>query len=140
MHKQHLFVYGSLMSAFNHEMHNFLKEKCVFLGRAKVSGELFDLGDYPGAIISQAAHSFIQGELYQIQDLSIFEMLDIYEGCSLQDPLPYEYIRIVASVFMSDYASVDAWVYHYNLSLDEGKIAILDGDYARYKLGNTQIK
>jgi gamma-glutamylcyclotransferase (GGCT)/AIG2-like uncharacterized protein YtfP len=132
MHAKYLFVYGSLMSAFNHEMHHLLKEKCVFISHAKVAGELFDLGDYPGAVISQTAQGFVKGELYQINDASIFTALDVYEGCSLQDPLPHEYIRIIASALIADGTSINAWVYHYNWQLDSGKTPLRDGDYLEY--------
>jgi len=62
--------------------------------------ELFDTGHYPGIRQQRSSQScsFVNGDVFQIQGVNasqVLNELDVYEECSLMDPLPHEYTRKV---------------------------------------------
>lgn len=116
-----LFVYGSLRSGFQHPAYAYISRYFELAGTAKVSGELFDMGDYPAAIPS-AAGQWITGELYTIKHNDEFPwaigQLDDYEGINGEPDEPVLYAREKASVIINDQA-VEAWIYWYKGDVSE---------------------
>lgn len=45
-----LFVYGTLRKDVRNSMFHLLAREARFVGRARMQGLLFDLGDYPGLV------------------------------------------------------------------------------------------
>jgi gamma-glutamylcyclotransferase (GGCT)/AIG2-like uncharacterized protein YtfP len=128
-HLYPLFVYGSLLSGFKSPAYEYISRFFNLLGRGKVKGSLYDMGEYPAAIPS-GEDSFILGELYQIKKETEFSwaigQLDDYEGIN---PDPGEqplYRRELAPVIMDD-KTITAWIYWYNGSI-AGKPLIASGD------------
>ena len=108
----HLFVYGTLMRRFRHPMHDALARGAEFVGEGCVQGRLYDLGRYPGLVLSEVAENRVFGELYRLHDDDVLRVLDDYEGCGPGDPEPHEYVRRMVSVRAGDRAA-EAWVYVY---------------------------
>jgi gamma-glutamylcyclotransferase (GGCT)/AIG2-like uncharacterized protein YtfP len=75
----YLFVYGTLLpelapQAVLNEVRQFL-----WLGQGAACGRLYDLGDYPGAILDAAAETRIVGQVCQLPDNpAVLEALDAY--------------------------------------------------------------
>jgi gamma-glutamylcyclotransferase (GGCT)/AIG2-like uncharacterized protein YtfP len=124
-----LFVYGSLLSGFKSPAYEYISRFFNLMGKGKVKGKLYDMGEYPAATPS-GEDVFIQGEAYLIKNESEFSwaigQLDDYEGIT---PEPGEvplYRRELTSVIMDD-KTITAWIYWYNGSIT-GKPHIASGD------------
>jgi gamma-glutamylcyclotransferase (GGCT)/AIG2-like uncharacterized protein YtfP len=128
-----LFVYGSLLSNLNHPMHRIIEQKAVLVGRARVSGSLYDLGDYPGLIIHPELRTRVWGEVYRFDEQHpLLDELDAYEECGPSKTRSGEYRRRrVVARLMSGGGRVEAWVYEYRGPL-RGHTPIRGGDYLKY--------
>jgi len=95
-----LFVYGSLMSGFKSPAYEYISRFFNLVGKAKVKGKLYDMGEYPAAIPTND-DGFIQGELYQIKNEAEFSwaigQLDDYEGVTPEPGEEQLYRRELAS-------------------------------------------
>jgi gamma-glutamylcyclotransferase (GGCT)/AIG2-like uncharacterized protein YtfP len=129
----HLFVYGSLRSGFHSPAYEYISRYFDLIGKAKVRGKLFDLGEYPAAVPAEDDH-FITGELYKIRKEPEFSwaigQLDDYEGVMPEEGEKALYRRATTEVFM-DNRIVKAWVYWYNGNV-EGRPLIISGDIMDY--------
>jgi len=103
------------------------------IGPAHVRGRLFDLGEYPGAILDVNAETKIEGEVFELPtDPSVLAELDAYEGYELADPTRSLFIRVKSSAQLSDGRDVESWIYVYNR--DPGKAPLItDGNYRKSK-------
>ncbi len=112
-----LFVYGTLLDEKN-KYGAFLRQNSVLLASAKLKAKLFDLGDYPGAVLHPDGTNEVQGVLLKMEDPEkVMGILDIYEGFGIDQPQPNEFVRILTEV-ETDQVAVLSWVYVYNLSVE----------------------
>ncbi len=126
-----LFVYGSLRRNYRHTMHDILEEYARYQGEGIFQGKLYDLGSYPGAILSSDSSDRIVGEIYQLRQADkVLRLLDRYEGCHPQSPDP-EYVRQQSLVTLYDGKSLLAWIYLYCRAI-HNQVLIPHGDYLRY--------
>ena len=127
-----LFVYGTLLSKVTSPLSKLMVQSCTYYAEGHISGRLYEVKDYPGAVESDDNNEKVFGELYRINSPSIlFYQLDAYEACSAQFPQPHEYLRKCVKVNLANGAAVVAWCYLYNH--DPGPLKqILSGDYLRY--------
>ena len=89
-----------------------------FLGEVVVDGyQLFDLGDYPGAVTGTGA---ITGELYELASPALLDVLDEAEKVHLDPPL---YRRALVEV-----RGEPAWLYVYARHVDVAQ-RIQTGDW-----------
>ena len=117
-----LFVYGTLRKAFAHPMAQKLSHKAKHIGFAYVYAQLFDLGEYPGIVLSTDKKSKTFGDLYQLTDLSFVKELDEYEGD--------EYKKKETIVYC-DKRSYHAYVYELIIPHHTFEM-IPSGDYIKY--------
>jgi len=125
-----LFVYGTLRSGFAHTFRQLMESQTTFLSYGTVNGRLYDLGSYPGLILTDDSTDIVHGEVYQVHNESLIRELDLYENYRKNDPGSL-YIRSLQKINMNDGRSVEAIVYTYNKSLDNA-IRITEGDYKTY--------
>ena len=117
----YLFVYGSLRSDMNHPMHQVLLRYAEPVGTGTFQGKLYDLGSYPGAIISKRKSDLIRGEVYRLKDpLAVFKILDRYEGKNFR--------REIVAISVDRTGFVRCWVYLYTGTVSGHKI-IASGNY-----------
>jgi gamma-glutamylcyclotransferase (GGCT)/AIG2-like uncharacterized protein YtfP len=110
----HLFVYGTLMQAYDHPMARLLSEQTERVGEGSCCGQLFQIKHYPGLIASSDTNDRVFGELFRLRDTkTLLAKLDDYEGCGPSAPRPTLYIRVVRPITRPD-RTVDAWTYLYN--------------------------
>jgi len=102
-------------------------------GECVISGELFDLGRYPGLVPGTGN---VRGELYRLNDplpkeraLEAFRQLDEYERYDAHDVEGSLYHRRVVRLRNP---TVDAWLYYYNGPVD-GARRIESGDWRDYR-------
>lgn len=135
MKSDYLFIYGTLLSALNHPMHDVLKRYAELSAEVTLQAKLFDLGRYPGVVLSDNQKNRVKGEIYKISDCGkLFKVLDRYEGCSDEFPEPHQYLRRVVPVQADDDTKIDAWVYLFNWN-STGHRHIDLGDYKKYVQG-----
>lgn len=119
-----LFVYGTLRRDIPNSRFNLLAreaQEVTFVGHARIQGRLFDLGAYPGLMLSDDPGSWVRGELYALSNPDdTLSRLDDYEG--------HEFERVERVVTLDSEASDRAWVYIYTRST-VNKREILSGDY-----------
>lgn len=118
-----LFVYGSLRRGEPMFAELGLGRALEYVGEAAVMGELYDLGDFPGAV---AGSGRVCGELYRIKEPAILDTLDHYEEFDPADPEGSLFVRQRISV--PDVG--EAWTYLYNGSR-ENRRRIPSGDWRK---------
>jgi len=101
-----------------------------FVGRGRINGKLYDLGEYPGAICAASdSRQYVRGELYEVRDPELATgILDRFEEFFPRQPHKSLFVRIIAPVTLEDGRMKNAWVYVYNQSVDETRL-IPGGDY-----------
>ncbi len=125
-----LFVYGTLLRSEDGNLHPLLKNDATYTGDAILTGHLFEIAGYPGAVPDRS--SVIHGQLYELQRPALtLQRLDDYEECSTNFPAPHEYHRVTAMVTMEMGQQINAWVYFYNRPT-HGLYRINSGDYRRF--------
>ncbi|MCS3735845.1 gamma-glutamylcyclotransferase family protein [Mucilaginibacter dorajii] len=109
----YLFVYGTLLINGN-QYAVYLQKHCKLVGEGKIKGRLYDIGQYPGAIIDANAQQYIHGSIYLMDNVeNVLEIIDEYEGLGSDEPQPYEYTRRVVYIETNN-GIVACWVYLYN--------------------------
>ncbi len=130
-----LFVYGTLRNAYSHQLHHILSDKFEFIGEGSIRGILYDIGQYPGAVISMSAKTKIVGEIYQVKDkdtiYSALKILDAYEGYDGADLTGSEFIRKKKFVKLNNGKRVLSWIYIYNAPVSD-KHLIRSGDFIHH--------
>jgi gamma-glutamylcyclotransferase (GGCT)/AIG2-like uncharacterized protein YtfP len=117
---RYLFVYGTLLDELN-KFGAYLKSNSTCYGEGKFNGGLYDIGDYPGAIISTETDTWVHGLIFIMNNpLSVLTILDDYEGFGNKYPQPNEFVRQLLPVKTGD-DIIDCWVYLYNLSVENLK-------------------
>lgn len=115
----HLFVYGSLISAARHPKGQQLRREADLVGPATVHGRLFRVSWYPGITPGGDAGDRVHGELYRLRMPGpTLAWLDAYEGIipSPEGAAPTgEYARALIDVLDGAGAIVRAWAYLYQL-------------------------
>ncbi|BAT57717.1 gamma-glutamylcyclotransferase family protein YtfP [Variibacter gotjawalensis] len=125
-----LFVFGTLLSGYDHPIAQRLHAEAEFIGPAFCRGRLYLVAHYPGIIESNDTQDRVAGELYRVTDEALMRALDDYEGCGVNDAQPYEFARRLHAVTL-DNDDVQAWVYFYNRAAD-GLPRIASGDFLRH--------
>jgi gamma-glutamylcyclotransferase (GGCT)/AIG2-like uncharacterized protein YtfP len=112
---EYLFVYGTLASNSEHEMHRHLASNAEYAGEGSFNGQLYRIGPYPGAVPSSNPEDKVFGELYRLDNAEeLFVHLDDYEGCGPDDPQPTEFVRRMEAVYLKDGTRSQAWIYLFN--------------------------
>jgi gamma-glutamylcyclotransferase (GGCT)/AIG2-like uncharacterized protein YtfP len=123
----HLFVYGTLLDN-NNSYGAYLQQHCTLLQQGKFKGRLYDMGQYPGAIIDVGSDQYVHGSIYLMDELGkVLEFIDDYEGFGDDQDQPNLFLRVLTSIETTD-GPVDCWVYVYNLPVD-GLLWIESGKY-----------
>lgn len=86
-----LFVYGTLMSPFDHPNAMQFHKGAEYLGAAQMPGLLYRISWYPGATDRpsesiQFSDSWVHGELWRLNDMQLLDTIDQYEESFPQRP------------------------------------------------------
>ncbi len=108
----HLFVYGTLMRRFQNAAAIRLRRDASFIGAATLNGQLFNLGAYPGVLLSRNARTLVHGEVFRLSgNGQLLQFLDRYESCAQDDPQPHLYRREITLVRLAGGEHLPVWVY-----------------------------
>jgi gamma-glutamylcyclotransferase (GGCT)/AIG2-like uncharacterized protein YtfP len=130
---EYLFLYGTLLAdGLPDDVVGALKA-LRRIGPAQVRGRLFDLGEYPGAILAPSSKTVVRGELFELPSSpAILKALDNYEEFDPANKEGSLFVRTKVKATLLDGPKVDCWVYVYND--DPGSAPLLaDGVYSNTK-------
>lgn len=121
---EYLFVYGTLLRQSQTPMSSLLLSNSKFIDNATVQGVLYDIGEYPGLMLSNNLNAQVKGEVFQLKNPhKLIKELDAYEGS--------EYRKVIASVYLKDGTKLKSWIYVFCLPTDS-YVCIESGDYMSY--------
>jgi gamma-glutamylcyclotransferase (GGCT)/AIG2-like uncharacterized protein YtfP len=126
MNKHLVFVYGSLRRGNPGSM-SVRFPNAKFVGETRLSGKLYDLGPYPGAILDES-NSFVSGEVYEV-DEELLDKLDEFEATS-----NYRRKQIKLSL---DNEIASGWVYEPDPEFYSLTKLIPSGDWIEYSAGRS---
>ena len=122
-----LFVYGTLLDEGN-KYGIYLRDNSRFFAIGTIKGKLYDIGEYPGAVLHREGNDLIYGTILQIDNPGdVLAVIDMYEGFGNDQPQPNEFVRVITQA-ETESGSVDCWIYLYNLPVD-GLTPIKDWRY-----------
>jgi len=98
-----------------------------FIGDARVSGSLYDLGAYPGLLVNESS-SLVNGEVYEVDD-EILNELDDFEASS-------SYSRKQVEVFLGPHKRI-CWIYEPDPECYSLHGLITSGDWIEYAKTKT---
>ncbi len=126
-----LFVYGTLMHAISTEMSALMRAHATRHTEGYFLGKVYDLGEYPGAVLSGSPQDKVWGQVYQIQQAGhVFPLLDAYEGIGAEYAVPHMYLRKKVPI-VCDSKMLLCWVYLYNWPIEQHR-RIASGNYLEY--------
>jgi gamma-glutamylcyclotransferase (GGCT)/AIG2-like uncharacterized protein YtfP len=128
--KRYLFSYGTLLPRLAPPEIRPTVRRLRRVGKGFVRGRLFDLGEYPGAILSRTG-SPIAGQVFELpDDPEVLSRLDEYEGFDRSDPSASLFIRQRRYVQLEGGGKIFCWVYTYNRPPTTAR-ALKGGDYLK---------
>jgi len=123
----HLFVYGTLLNGSN-PFGAILLANSSFVNHAKFKGNLYDIGEYPGAVAADSEDCWVHGRVFLLNNPEqTLKILDGYEGFGEGQPKPNLFIRALVEV-ETDEKMLLCWIYLYNLPV-HGLRQIVSGRY-----------
>lgn len=122
-----LFVYGTLLDEDN-KYGIYLRDNSRSFAMGKRRGEMYDIGEYPGAVLLNEGDEYIYGTILQIDNpVEVLAVIDLYEGFGDDQPQPNEFVRVLTQA-ETEAGPVDCWIYLYNLPTSDLAV-IEDGRY-----------
>jgi gamma-glutamylcyclotransferase (GGCT)/AIG2-like uncharacterized protein YtfP len=128
--KEYVFFYGTLLPRHAPPVIASTVRRLRRVGRGSVQGCLYDLGRYPGAVLSKTG-PLIQGEVFELpDDPEILRRLDAFEGFDPAQLESSEFVRREWPVALQGGKRIDCWVYSYNRHPGAAP-RIADGDFSK---------
>jgi len=126
---QYIFFYGTLLPELVPPKMVRAVSQLKAVGVGTVSGRLYDLGNYPGAILG-GGRSRIRGRVFELPaEESVLKALDDFEGFQ-PGRAANEYVRRRCRVVLEDGQKLTCWIYEYNRQPGPARL-IPDGDYLK---------
>ena len=116
---EYLFAYGLLQRRYSsNPAYNVPKMPLKWIGKGWLSGHLYKINHYPGAVHLSQSKEKICGEIYQIRDIPFFfKKMDIYEMSKPHFGAFHEYERRKRQVHIKGSMTLKCWVYEYASSI-----------------------
>lgn len=128
--------------AMGRDQRRRLARESVRVGDGRIAGRLYDLGAYPGLVLSSDLHEgaatlpvrtraeVVRGEIVRLSCArDTFAWLDLYEGIVPGEPDP-PYERTVGGVLTTRWGRLSAWVYAYRGRISAAR-RVPGGDWLR---------
>lgn len=109
LHRSRVFVYGTLRRGF--PLHHHLTDQSPkFIDNGTIRARLYDLGEYPGARLSDLASDEVDGEVYELlpEQLRALDEIEEYDPKKPADSL---FVRKLVDVSLDSGDVTRAWVY-----------------------------
>jgi gamma-glutamylcyclotransferase (GGCT)/AIG2-like uncharacterized protein YtfP len=119
----YLFSYGTLLPGRTPNEIAAAVEKLRPVGDGFVRAVLYDLGDYPGAVLDPSSQQIVAGTVFQLpEDEDVLRQLDEYEGFNPDAPGKSLFIRARCPVTLASGSTLECWIYVYNGELDPVRV------------------
>jgi gamma-glutamylcyclotransferase (GGCT)/AIG2-like uncharacterized protein YtfP len=130
--KRYLFSYGTLLPQHAPREIAPTMRRLRRVGQGFVRGRLYDLGDYPGAVLTRNG-PLIRGLVFELpDDPEVLERLDKYEEFDRSRPKGSLFVRKRRIVSLQDGKKVFCWIYAYNRPTGAAP-PLASGDYSKAK-------
>jgi gamma-glutamylcyclotransferase (GGCT)/AIG2-like uncharacterized protein YtfP len=119
----YLFTYGTLHPERAPEEIAASVAKLRAVGEGFVHGVLYDLGDYPGAVLDPPSQQKIAGTVFQLpEEEDVLRQLDQYEGFNPDAPDKSLFLRKRCTVTLASGRTLQCWLYVYNGTPEPARI------------------
>jgi gamma-glutamylcyclotransferase (GGCT)/AIG2-like uncharacterized protein YtfP len=130
---EYLFAYGTLLPGRAPRDLQGPLQQMRPVGSASVAGWLYDLGEYPGAILDPRSESNVLGQVFELPaEPGLLTALDAYEGFDSTHPASNLFVRDRCDATMPDGQTISCWVYVYNRDPGDAPL-IAGGDYSQHR-------
>ena len=131
----YLFAYGTLQPDHTPGEIAHAVGKLEPVGKGSVRGVLYDLGEYPGAVLRPSSRKKIFGTVFRLSgDPNVLRELDEYEGFDPKAPEASLFVRSLHPVTLTRGETLRCWVYEYNKEPGAGRVV------ATGRFGSTRRK
>ena len=131
--KEYLFSYGTLLPEYAPGEISSTVRGLECVGSAFVLGRLYDLGEYPGAILDPTSQMKVVGKVFALpEDQNVLKSLDSYEGFKPEDLKHSLFVREQTTVTLDGGGKLSCWIYVYNQDLNDA-LLVASGDYKKYQ-------
>ncbi len=129
--KRFLFAYGTLSDrAASRELLPALR-KLKYIGDGFVYGRLYNLGDFPGVVLSKSLRNKVYGRVFELpDDPAILSRIDEYEEFFADKKSKSLFLRKQVPVKLLNGDHMKCWIYVYNKDVTPSKL-IASGNYAQ---------
>ena len=98
----YLFAYGTLLPWHAPPALEHVLTRLQPVGPATMPGRLYDLGEYPGAVLDATAETRIRGHVLQLPAAGdLLQRIDRYEGFYPADPARSLFLRVKQTVTLA---------------------------------------
>lgn len=120
---KYLFTYGTLQpDQVPDEIASAVAELRP-VGKGSIGGVLYDLGEYPGAVIDRSSRKRILGTVFRLSsDEKVLRELDEYEGFNPSAPAESLFVRKLFPVRLATGRILPCWIYVYNRKTERARV------------------
>ena len=112
---EYLFAYGTLQPGHAPPDVAHIVSRFKLIGEGFVNGALYDLGDYPGAVLDASSQQNIAGTVFELPaDPLLLSEIDAYEVYDPAAPDASLFLRVMHPVALATGGSLPCWVYVWN--------------------------
>jgi gamma-glutamylcyclotransferase (GGCT)/AIG2-like uncharacterized protein YtfP len=128
--KEYLFVYGTLANENVPEEIASTVRRLKYVGDGFIFGRLYDLGEYPGAVLDGDRRNKVFGKIFELpDDREVLECLDAYEAFDPQQPSKSLFVRRRTTISRPKQPPLMGWMYEYRGNV--GALPLIeDGQYS----------
>jgi gamma-glutamylcyclotransferase (GGCT)/AIG2-like uncharacterized protein YtfP len=131
--KEYLFTYGTLSPEFAPLEIAEAVGRLKFVNDGFIRGWLYDLGDFPGAVLDEKSPNYVFGQVFQLpDDKLVLNQLDEYEEFDLNNIKGSLFVRKKATVTTANQRKIECWIYVYNQIPEQAEL-VASGNYTEYK-------
>lgn len=124
-----LFAYGTLQPGLAPPPMAPLVARMEIVATASITGTLYNLGQYPGAVLDPNSPHSIHGTVLRLpRHPDVLPLLDAYEDYDPQCPAASQFVRVLHPVTLDDGRAFLCWIYVCNHPPDNAP-AILSGRF-----------
>ena len=126
-----LFAYRTLRPGLAPQEIAHIVRQLREVGNGVVRGILYDLGDYPGAILDPLSEFEILGTVFALpQDEEVLRRIDAYEAFHPESPEMSLFLRMICPVKVDTGMTLPCWIYVYNGSTDGARL-VKEGQFRK---------
>ena len=129
--RDYLFAYGTLLDRRVAPEVAPVIERLKPIGRGYIFARLYDLGEYPGAILDRSQRHKVFGRIFELPaDAGVLKRIDAYEGFNPRSRATNLFVRKRTTIKRPNGQPLHGWVYVYNRDVNSSPI-IQTGKYSK---------